>query len=90
MLAIAVKRPAPTLAVLRGDATVRKKEVTVRKYFMNGSIISAIVSGFSTLKSTKSGPNDWRIVLSWVAWALTLAVAVGTVHYQSKDAEFED
>jgi hypothetical protein len=58
----------------------------MRKYLLNGSIISAVVSGWSTLKATRTGPKDWRIPLSWVAWALTLAIAIGTVHYESREA----
>lgn len=62
----------------------------MRKYLLNGSIISALVSGWSSVKTSKTGPKDWRVVLTWVAWGLTLAVAIGTVYYQSQEAEFED
>ncbi len=57
----------------------------MRKYVLNGQILSAIMSGWSSYKTTKTGPNDWRVVATWIAWGLTLAVAIGTVHIQSKE-----
>lgn len=61
----------------------------MRKYLFNGAIIGSIFHGIGTLKSTASGPRDWRLVLTWVAWGATLAVAVGTVVIENRKEELE-
>ena len=30
-------------------------------------------------QATRRGPRDWRLILMWASWGLTLAIAVGTV-----------
>jgi len=62
----------------------------VRKYILNGSIISAVVSSWSTVRTSQAGPRDWRFFLSVAASLLTLAVAFGTVHVESKDQKDAD
>jgi hypothetical protein len=62
----------------------------VRKYLFSGSIISAVFGGFSAVRATQRGPRDWRTVLLWVAWAATLAAAIGTVSIDAKRAELEE
>jgi hypothetical protein len=66
------------------------EEKPVRKFIFNGSIISAIFGGFSTIQATRKGPNDWRTILLWVSWIATLAVAIGTVVKQSNETELFD
>jgi len=61
----------------------------VRKFLFNGSIISAIFGGFTTIQATRKGPRDWRTILMWVAWAATLAVAVGTVIKEANDKDHD-
>lgn len=51
----------------------------MRKFIFNGAIISAVFSGISALRATKSGPRDWRLALLWVSWAASLAIALGNV-----------
>ncbi|BDI21738.1 hypothetical protein [Herbiconiux sp. L3-i23] len=62
----------------------------MRKYLLNGSIISAVVSSISTIRTGQAGPKDWRFYLSVVASLLTLAVAVGTVRAESFEQASED
>jgi hypothetical protein len=62
----------------------------VRKYLFNGSLISAIVSSISTIRTGQAGPRDWRFYLSVAASILTLAVAVGTVRAESFEQAKED
>lgn len=57
----------------------------MRKFIFNTSVISAVVSGWSTLQATRKGPRDWRIILSWVSWGIAVAVAIGTVSKESKE-----
>lgn len=51
----------------------------MRKFIFSSSVISALFSGWSTLQMTRQGPRDWRLALMWISWALSLAIAIGTV-----------
>jgi hypothetical protein len=63
------------------------REDFVRKFLFSTSVLSAIFSGVSVARTTKSGPRDWRLILQWIIWGASVAIAVGTVIEQSKDAE---
>jgi len=56
----------------------------MRKYMFSGTVISALFGGLSTVQATRKGPRDWRLILMWISWGLTVAIAVGTV---IKDSE---
>ncbi|SMH47012.1 hypothetical protein SAMN06295885_2883 [Rathayibacter oskolensis] len=56
----------------------------MRKFILNSSVISAIVGGWSILQTTRKGPRDWRLALQWASWAISVAVAIGSVSYDSK------
>ena len=58
----------------------------MRKFLFNGSMISAIFGAWGVVQTTRKGPRDWRLVLMWISWGLSVAIAVGTV---VKDAESE-
>ncbi|MCU1425595.1 MAG: hypothetical protein JWM51_1886 [Microbacteriaceae bacterium] len=58
----------------------------MRKFIFNGSIISAIFGGFGTVQATRHGPRDWRLILMWISWGATLAIAIGTVIEQAHDS----
>ncbi|HAM25553.1 MAG TPA: hypothetical protein DCP11_02315 [Microbacteriaceae bacterium] len=58
----------------------------MRKFIFSGTLISAILGGWGTLQTTRRGPRDWRLILMWISWAATVAIAVGTVIEQSRDA----
>ncbi|QTX04341.1 hypothetical protein [Agromyces archimandritae] len=62
----------------------------MRKYLFSGAVISAIFSGIGVVRSTVSGPRDWRLLLMWVSWAASLAIAIGTVAEESKQGRLED
>ena len=56
----------------------------MRKYILNIPVWSAAFSFIGLAKTTASGPRDWRLILMWVSWGLTVAIAVGTI---VKDAQ---
>jgi len=58
----------------------------MRKFIFNGAIVSAIFGGLGVLQTTRKGPRDWRLILMWVSWGASLAIAVGTVIEQANDA----
>ena len=39
------------------------------------------------LQATRRGPRDWRLILMWISWAATLAIAIGTVIEQANNAD---
>lgn len=59
----------------------------MRKFLFNTAVLSAIFSAFGVVQTTRRGPRDWRLVLMWVSWAASLAIAIGTVVEDTKDAE---
>jgi hypothetical protein len=58
----------------------------MRKYLFNGSLLSAVAGGWSIFQTTKQGPRDWRLILMWISWGLTIAIAVGTITKQAQDS----
>ncbi|WP_165069878.1 hypothetical protein [Marisediminicola senii] len=51
----------------------------MRKFIFSSSVIAAVFGGWSTVQATRRGPRDWRLALMWVSWAISLAIAIGTV-----------
>jgi hypothetical protein len=61
----------------------------MRKYLLNGSVIGAVIGAWSVVQTTRKGPRNWMLALLWVNWALSLALAIGTVREKSKELEAE-
>jgi len=61
----------------------------MRKFIFSGTVISALFGGLSTVQATRNGPRDWRLILMWISWGLTVAIAVGTVVKDSQDNELD-
>jgi len=59
----------------------------MRKFILNTSVLSSVFSAFGVVQATRRGPRDWRLVLMWVSWAISVAIAIGTVIEESRDAE---
>lgn len=64
----------------------------MRKYLLNTSLLGAVAGAWSVVKATKSGPRDWRLVLLWVSWGISVALAVGSIQEQTQQerAALED
>lgn len=60
---------------------------TLRKYLLNGAIVSSVFSGISAFRQQRRNPTDWRTYLTWVAWAISLIVALGTVRIESEEVD---
>ncbi|MGO4536077.1 hypothetical protein [Leifsonia sp. 2MCAF36] len=58
----------------------------MRKYLFNGAVISAAIGLWTTVQTSKNGPRDWRIPLMWINAAISLALAVGAVVQESREA----
>lgn len=47
------------------------------RYLFSTGLIAAISAGVSLLRGTRQEPITWRSALSWLSWAITMALAVG-------------
>jgi hypothetical protein len=57
----------------------------MRKFLFSGAVLSALFSGIGVVKATQRGPRDWRLILMWISWGLSVAIAVGTVIEDGKE-----
>ena len=62
----------------------------MRKFIFNFSVLSALFGAVGLVRTTTSGPRDWRLILMWLAWGINVAIAVGTVAEQASDRELEE
>ena len=62
----------------------------MRKFIFSGTLISAVIGGWGTLQTTRKGPRDWRLLLMWVSWAITVVIAVDSVLERSRTAEEQE
>jgi hypothetical protein len=58
----------------------------MRKYLFNGAVITAALGLWTTVRTSKDGPRDWRVPLMWINAAISLALAVGAVLQESREA----
>jgi len=61
----------------------------MRKYLFNLSLLSSIFGVVAVIRQTMQGPRDWRLLLAWVAWGSTVAIAVGTAIEDAHEHEDE-
>jgi len=59
----------------------------MRRFLFNTSILSAVFGVIGVAQATRRGPRDWRLILMWISWGLTVAIAVGTVMKATDDAD---
>lgn len=61
----------------------------MRKFIFNTSVLTAVASAWGVVQTTRTGPRDWRLVLMWVSWGISVAIAVGTVIEETRDEQGE-
>lgn len=57
----------------------------MRRILFNTTLLSALFGGWGTVQATRKGPRDWRLILMWVSWGATVAIAVGTIVKEASD-----
>ena len=63
----------------------------MRRFIFSTSMLSAIFGVWGAVRATRTGPRDWRLILIWISWALTVAIAVGSVIHEAEAShELED
>lgn len=61
----------------------------MRKFVFSSGMIGVFAGGWNAVQATRHGPRDWRLVMLWLGWGLSAAVAVGTVLEDAKDRKIE-
>jgi hypothetical protein len=61
----------------------------VRKFIFNTNMLGALFGVWGIAKVTRRGPRDWRLLLMWISWGITVAIAVGTVIEEANAASDE-
>lgn len=61
----------------------------MRKFIFNTSVLSSLFGAVGVVQASRKGPRDWRLILMWIAWGCSVAIAVGTVVEESKNKELE-
>ena len=62
----------------------------MRKFLFNASVLGALFGGFTALRATLRGPRDWRLILVWLGWGISGALAVADVVKESQQDELEN
>lgn len=62
----------------------------MRKFIFNFSVLSSLFGAVGLVRTTTSGPRDWRLILMWIGWAINVAIAIGSVAADSHDDELEE
>jgi hypothetical protein len=52
----------------------------MKKFLLNGTFISVLFSVFGLIKTTMTGKRDWKLVLLWASWALSLVAVIATIN----------
>jgi len=52
----------------------------MRRFLLSGPFISAVVAGLSLLRKTLAGPRDWRVLLLWASWMISLVLAIAAIN----------
>ena len=61
----------------------------MRKFLFNTSVLGAVFGGITALRETIRGPRDWRTILIWIGWGISVALAVSAVKRANDEAELE-
>lgn len=61
----------------------------MRKFILNTSVLSSLFGAVGVIQASRKGSRDWRLILMWLAWGCSVAIAVGTVVEESKRNEVE-
>lgn len=61
----------------------------MKRFLMNGTFLSALFSGFGLIKQTVTGKRDWKLVLLWASWLISLVAIVATISDTVDDDEID-
>jgi hypothetical protein len=52
----------------------------MRRFLLSGSFLSVVLAGVSLARRTLNGPRDWRTVLMWASWVISIVLAIAAVN----------
>jgi hypothetical protein len=52
----------------------------MKKFLLNGTFISVLFSVFGLIKTTMTGKRDWKLVLLWASWVLSLVAVIAAIN----------
>lgn len=61
----------------------------MKRFLMNGTFLSALFSGFGLIRQTVTGKRDWKLVLLWASWLISLVAIVATISDTVDDDELD-
>lgn len=62
----------------------------MRRFLTNGTFLSALFSGIGLIKTTVTGKRDWKLILLWASWAISLVAIIATINDPDENAEYEN
>ena len=62
----------------------------MRKFLLTPGFWTSLFPVIGIARATKDGPRDWRLILMWVSWGISVALTVGTVLERSRQAELDE
>lgn len=61
----------------------------MRKFIFSSAMLGVLAGGLNILHATRTEKRDWRLILMWIGWVLSVAVAVGTVIEDADERQIE-
>ncbi len=62
----------------------------MKKYLLNGTFISVLFSVFGLIKTTMTGKRDWKLILLWASWVLSLIAVIATISDPDANDELDE
>lgn len=53
--------------------------MTMRKFILSPSFLSAIFSVIGVINTTRKGPRNWMLGLQWAGWVVNVALVIGSI-----------
>lgn len=51
----------------------------MKKFLLNGSFLGALFPVFGLIKQTVSGKRDWKLIILWASWILSLIAIIAAI-----------
>jgi hypothetical protein len=62
----------------------------MKKFLLNGTFISVLFSVFGLIKTTMTGKRDWKLILLWASWVLSLIAVIATISDPDANDELDE
>jgi hypothetical protein len=56
----------------------------MRRFLLSGSFLSVVLAGFSLAAKSLVGPRDWRLILLWGSWVVSLVLAISAINNRNR------